>query len=94
MMENYGPGFAGWGNNELEWYTAGDNVAVSNGNAVITVKYNPNGGAQKYTSTRMVTRGKRAFAPRNGVNGRGIRVEARIKLPAGGWFLCPAPSPR
>eukprot|EP00884_Botryococcus_braunii_P000349 jgi/Botrbrau1/10314/Bobra.0120s0027.1 len=83
-------GYCGWGNNELEWYTAGSNVAVSNGNAVITVNYNPNGGKQMYTSTRMTTQGKRFYAPSNGVNGRGIRVEARIKLPTGGRGMWPA----
>eukprot|EP00884_Botryococcus_braunii_P013667 jgi/Botrbrau1/22300/Bobra.0138s0052.2 len=87
---NFDVGGGGWGNNELEYYTPGNNVAVSNGNAVITIRYNANGGNQKYTSTRMKTQNTRFWSPANGVNGRGIRVEARIKLPTGGPGMWPA----
>jgi hypothetical protein len=80
-------GRPGWGNNELEWYTAGSNVAVSNGNAVITIRYNTTGGDQMYTSTRMKTVNTRFWAPADGVNGAGIRVEARMQLPTGAYLL-------
>ena len=47
----------GWGNNELQYYTAGDNATVADGVLKIIAK-KENG---RYTSTRMVTRDKKIF---------------------------------
>jgi beta-glucanase (GH16 family) len=70
----------GWGNNELEYYTArASNVQVSGGNLVITaVKEDYTGPDQvtrHYTSARMQTKG--LFSQTYG------RIEARIKIPKG-----------
>jgi beta-glucanase (GH16 family) len=70
----------GWGNHELEYYTARpQNVQVSGGNLVITaVKEDytgPDGVTQHYTSARMQTKG--LFSQTYG------RFEARIKIPKG-----------
>jgi len=65
----------GWGNGEWEYYTsAKDNVAIENGNLVITLKPDSFGG-KGFTSARMVTRGKYSF--NHG------RIVARIKMPYG-----------
>jgi beta-glucanase (GH16 family) len=62
-------GICGWGNNELQVYTASpNNVLVGNGVLRISAK-KANG---EYTSTRMVSRGKKAFR-----YGR-IRLRARL----------------
>ena len=77
---NFNVGGEGWGNNELEYYTDGQNVTVANGELVITAK-NENGGYAcwygpcEYTSTRMTTKAKQEF--------QYGRVEARMKLPNG-----------
>jgi len=73
-------GGGGWGNNELESYTARpQNVQIRNGNLVINAikeKYTgADGVARDYTSGRLKTQGK--FAQQYG------RFEARIKLPIG-----------
>jgi len=73
-------GGGGWGNNELEYYTArGQNASVHDGNLVITAvkeKYTgPDGVTRDYTSARLKTLGK--FAQAYG------RFEARIKIPRG-----------
>jgi beta-glucanase (GH16 family) len=70
----------GWGNNELEYYTARpQNVRVSGGNLVITAAKEdytgPDGVTQHYTSARMQTKG--LFSQTYG------RFEARIKIPKG-----------
>jgi beta-glucanase (GH16 family) len=70
----------GWGNSELEYYTArGENVRQENGSLVIEAiqgKYvGPDGVARKYTSGRLNTSGR--FSQTYG------RFEARIKNPAG-----------
>lgn len=70
----------GWGNNELEYYTArSQNAQIKNGNLVITAiaeKYTgPDGVTRDYTSARMKTLGK--FSQTYG------RFEARIKIPYG-----------
>ncbi len=70
----------GWGNNELEYYTARpQNVQVSGGNLVITaIKEDytgTDGVTQHYTSARMQTKG--LFSQTYG------RFEARIKIPKG-----------
>ena len=70
----------GWGNHELEYYTARpQNVQVSGGNLVITAMKEdytgPDGVTQHYTSARMQTKG--LFSQTYG------RFEARIKIPKG-----------
>jgi beta-glucanase (GH16 family) len=75
-------GIPGWGNDELEYYTAGtENVATDGkGNLQITVKENDESltcyyGPCEYTSARLLT--KERFEVAYG------RVEARIKVPEG-----------
>jgi beta-glucanase (GH16 family) len=73
-------GGQGWGNDELEYYTArAANLFVQDGNLVIRAlaeKYTgPDGISRNYTSARMKTLGK--FSQTYG------RFEARIKVPAG-----------
>jgi beta-glucanase (GH16 family) len=70
----------GWGNNELEYYTArSQNVQVQGGNLVITaIKENytgPDGVSRNYTSARLETKG--LFSQPYG------RFEASIKIPKG-----------
>ena len=73
-------GGGGWGNDELEYYTARpQNVAQRDGNLVIQVlkeKFTgPDGVTRDYTSARLKTLGK--FSQTYG------RFEARIKIPRG-----------
>jgi beta-glucanase (GH16 family) len=73
-------GGGGWGNNELEDYTArSSNVALDGqGQLAITARrenYTSGGITREYTSARLQTKG--LFATEFG------RIEARIKLPAG-----------
>lgn len=70
----YDVGGSGWGNNELQYYTAGDNVNIANGILTITAK-KENRETNLYTSSRLVTRGKGDF-----LYGR---FEIRAKLPTG-----------
>ena len=64
----------GWGNNELEYYTAGDNLYFQNGKMIIEArKENKNG--KSYTSTRLTTLNKKSF--------KFGRVDIRAKLPSG-----------
>lgn len=66
---------AGWGNNELQYYTdRTENVTVQNGVLIITAKQEQFQGSN-YTSARLLTKGK--FEQTYG------RFEARIKLPWG-----------
>lgn len=67
-------GASGWGNNELQYYTKGDNANIADGILTIEARKESVGGAS-YTSTRMITRGLADW-----LYGR---FEARIKLPAG-----------
>ena len=56
-----GNGNWGWGNGEVEYYTnRTDNVRVSGGNLQIIAK-KENYGGQKYTSGRILTKGKKWF---------------------------------
>lgn len=74
---NYEIGFgnAGWGNNELQYYRAGEsNLTVADGKASIIAKQE-NFGSAEYTSARVQTKGK--FDVQYG------RIEARIKVPMG-----------
>lgn len=69
-------GSGGWGNNELQDYTAGTNAEVKDGILCITArKVNDNKVAGSYTSARIVTRGKKEFTYG--------RMEIRAKLPSG-----------
>lgn len=66
----------GWGNNELENYTNGDNAEIVDSNLVITArKVNENTAPGSYTSSRLVSFGKQEF-----MYGR---FEIRAKLPEG-----------
>lgn len=73
---SYDVGAGGWGNNELQYYTNGSNVEVSNGTLKIVAKKEttPVGGAD-YTSSRIVTKNKGDF--------RYGKFEARAKMPKG-----------
>lgn len=73
-------GGGGWGNNELQYYTPGNNASVGNGVLTITANRVTGGyscwyGTCQYTSTRMYTKGKREF--------QYGRIEARMALPMG-----------
>lgn len=70
----------GWGNNELEYYTARtQNVQQTDGNLVITAQKETYTGSDNvtrdYTSARLKTAGK--FSQKYG------RIEARMQLPEG-----------
>ncbi|WP_017584275.1 glycoside hydrolase family 16 protein [Nocardiopsis valliformis] len=71
---NHETGDHGWGNNELQNYTASRNNSAldGNGNLVITARRESHGG---YTSARMTTQGR--VQPQYG------RIEARIQIPRG-----------
>lgn len=81
---------AGWGNNELQYYTNfANNLAVSNGTLKITAR-RQNFGGQPYTSARIRTQGKVDF--------KWGRIEARMKIPStsGVWpafWMLPTDSP-
>jgi beta-glucanase (GH16 family) len=70
----YETGGNGWGNNELEYYTNGDNVSIDNGILKIEARKESYFGSN-YTSTRMITRNKADW-----LYGR---FEIRAKLPKG-----------
>ncbi|NNC94787.1 MAG: glycoside hydrolase family 16 protein [Chitinophagales bacterium] len=75
----------GWGNNEVQYYTANrkENARMENGNLVIEARKNDMG--HEWTSTRLTTRGKVGF-----IYGK---IEFRAKVPskkgtwAAGWTL-------
>ena len=68
-------GASGWGNQELQNYTARPvNSYISNGQLVIEARKENFGGAD-YTSARMITMGKREFTYG--------RIDIRAKLPVG-----------
>ncbi len=69
-------GSGGWGNQELQYYTNGENAAIEGGKLIITAKkVNDNKTEGAYTSSRMVTLGKQEFTYG--------RIEVRAKLPSG-----------
>lgn len=70
----YDTGGSGWGNNELQFYTAGDNVTVADGYLTIEARKEEKGQCD-YTSTRLVTRGKGDW-----LYGK---IEVSAKLPSG-----------
>ncbi len=69
-----GTGQWGWGNNELQYYTDGNNLSLINGHLILEARNEFFGGKQ-YTSTRMKTKG--AFDFKYG------RVDIRAALPKG-----------
>ena len=76
----YDLGGNGWGNHELETYTARpQNVSIQNGQLVITARQESFTGSdgipRNYTSARLKTQGKASWAYG--------RIEARIQVPAG-----------
>lgn len=74
----YDIGGNGWGNNELQYYTAGENAEVKNGKLIITARKEKKDNSN-YTSTRMVTKGKGDF-----LYGR-IEVSAKLPTGVGTW---------
>lgn len=70
------PANCGWGNNELQYYTAKrlENARVENGMLLIEARREPFGN-KEYTSTRLVSRGKGDWTYG--------RIEVRAKLPRG-----------
>ncbi|MFA6310389.1 MAG: glycoside hydrolase family 16 protein [Sterolibacterium sp.] len=64
----------GWGNRELQYYTASDNVEVRDGYLTILARPQDH-GRRHYTSARLITKGKAAWTYG--------KVEARLKLPYG-----------
>jgi beta-glucanase (GH16 family) len=68
-----GTGNGGWGNGELQHYRE-DNTSFVNGNLVITAK-KQNFGSSDYTSSRIVTKGKKQF--------KYGRIDIRAVLPKG-----------
>lgn len=84
----YETGASGWGNNELQHYTPGENASVSDGHLTITIKKEAYKGSN-FTSTRMVSRDRFEF--------RYGKVEVRAKMPEllGTWaaiWMMPANS--
>lgn len=73
---NYDVGGHGWGNNELQYYTAMDplNAKVENGVLKIIAQKQKKEN-RDYTSAKLLTRGKAEF--------KYGRIEVRAKLPAG-----------
>lgn len=78
----YQTGRSGWGNNELQLYTAADtsNAKVENGSLYITAR-NTGNGDNKYTSARLITKNKGDW--------QYGKLEVKAKLP-GGKGLWPA----
>ena len=72
----YDTGGGGWGNQELQFYTKArpENARVENGKLILTVRKEDYQGT-KYTSARLVTRGKASWTYG--------WFEVRAKLPAG-----------
>ncbi len=67
------PNNCGWGNNELQYYRD-DNTSIVDGNLVITAK-KQQFGDRDYTSSRIVTKGKKQF--------KFGRIDIRAALPEG-----------
>jgi beta-glucanase (GH16 family) len=72
----YDVGGGGWGNNELQFYTADrrENARVENGHLIIEARREPWQG-RDYTSARLITKGQGDWTY--------ARIEVRARLPAG-----------
>lgn len=70
----YDLGGSGWGNNELQYYTEGENVNVADGYLTITARKEEY-SQKSYTSTRLITKNKGDW-----LYGR---IEVSAKLPSG-----------
>jgi beta-glucanase (GH16 family) len=69
------PGLCGWGNNELEYYTARpENLFFQDGKLIIEARKESYNG-KVYTSSKIVSRGKKFF--------KFGRIDIRAKLPKG-----------
>ncbi|MCU0381379.1 MAG: family 16 glycosylhydrolase [Chitinophagaceae bacterium] len=68
------PNVCGWGNNELEWYTNGENLYLQRGKLIIEAR-NENVGGKNYTSSRITTQRKKSF--------QYGRIDIRAKMPYG-----------
>ena len=69
------PGVCGWGNNELEYYTdRPDNLFFQDGKMIIEAK-KENYAGKNYTSSKILTRGKKVF--------KFGRIDIRAQLPKG-----------
>jgi beta-glucanase (GH16 family) len=80
---NYDTGGHGWGNNELQFYTARrlQNARVAKGKLIIEArKENWDSNKNKYTSARLVTKGK---GDPMAVGWQYGRIDVRAKLPEG-----------
>jgi len=75
---SYETGGSGWGNNELQYYTAGLNVSTHDGLLDIETRQETING-RDYTSTRMVSRNKQDF-----LYGK-IEVYAKMPKTKGSW---------
>jgi beta-glucanase (GH16 family) len=76
----YEVGGGGWGNSEREYYTNGANTSFANGIMTIQARRVTSGyscwyGTCEWTSTRMITKGKKSW--------QYGRVEARMQIPMG-----------
>jgi beta-glucanase (GH16 family) len=67
------PNICGWGNNELEYYRP-DNLSFQDGKLIIEAR-KENFGGKSYTSSKILTRGKKVF--------KFGRIDIRAKLPKG-----------
>jgi beta-glucanase (GH16 family) len=84
---NYDTGGHGWGNNELQFYTARrlQNARVEKGRLIIEArKENWDSNKNKYTSTRLVTKGKGDPITIGWQYGR-IDVQAKLPEGLGSW---------
>lgn len=68
------PNVCGWGNNELEWYTNGNNLYLQRGKLIIEARQESIGG-KNYTSSRITTQNKKTF--------QYGRIDIRAKTPVG-----------
>ena len=70
----YDVGGNGWGNNELQYYTPGDNAWVEDGKLILEARKEDKEG-KEYTSARLITKGKGDW-----LYGR---IDVKAKLPKG-----------
>jgi hypothetical protein len=68
-----GNGQSGWGNNELQFYRA-ENTSLQSGNLIIEAR-KENFSGSEYTSSRLITKGKKEF--------KYGRIDMRAALPKG-----------